>query len=476
MRLFIGREREREEFRPFLKKKTASLIVCQGRRRIGKSTFIREAASEADRFLSFEGLAPREHIGRREQLEAFTESLAAQTKAPKITLDSWPQAFKLLASLLPSSGSTVLLLDEISWMAIGAPDFAGHFKTAWDNLFSRHPQLIVVLCGSVSSWIQKNILNSTGFVGRCSWQFRLQPLPLPACNEFWKRKTVSAAEKLKVLAVTGGVPRYLEEIDPTQTAEQNIERLCFRRGGPLFNEFDQIFHDIFTRKVETYRTIVLALIDGPCSITEIGKAMRRGRGGSLSEALEDLESAGFLSQIVAFNPVTGKNRSRTLKYRIQDNYLRFYLKYIDPVADQVKKGLYRRVPLETLQAWDSIVGLQFENLVLGNLEIVLNRIGLAHVPVLNAGPYFQARTARKPGCQIDLLLRTKQSLYVFEVKFRRKIDSSVMTEVSRKVESLDGISGLSVRRGLIYEGELSPEIEKSDYFDYLVPFGQLLTG
>jgi hypothetical protein len=81
-----------------------------------------------------EGLAPREHIGRREQLEAFTESLAAQTKAPKITLDSWPQAFKLLASLLPSSGSTVLLLDEISWMAIGAPDFAGHLKTAWDNL------------------------------------------------------------------------------------------------------------------------------------------------------------------------------------------------------------------------------------------------------------------------------------------------------------------------------------------------------
>jgi hypothetical protein len=42
--------------------------------------------------------------------------------------------------------------------------------------------------------------------------------------------------------------------------------------------------------------------------------------------------------------------------------------------------------------------------------------------------------------------------------------------------SLDGISGLSVRRGLIYEGELSPEIEKSDYFDYLVPFGQLLAG
>jgi uncharacterized protein len=114
--------------------------------------------------------------------------------------------------------------------------------------------------------------------------------------------------------------------------------------------------------------------------------------------------------------------------------------------------------------------------VLGNLDLVLRRIGLTHVPVVNAGPYFQARTARKPGCQIDLLLRTKQSLYVFEVKFRRKIDSSVMAEVSRKIESLDGVAGQSIRRGLIYEGELSPKIEQSDYFDYLVPFGQLLTG
>ncbi|PWU14028.1 MAG: hypothetical protein C5B50_18040 [Verrucomicrobia bacterium] len=98
---------------------------------------------------------------------------------------------------------------------------------------------MLVLCGSVTSWIQDNILNQTGFVGRCSWQFRLPPLALPACNLFWRGKPVSAAEKLKILSVTGGVPRYLEEIDPAQTAEQNIRRLCFHAGGMLFREFDQ---------------------------------------------------------------------------------------------------------------------------------------------------------------------------------------------------------------------------------------------
>lgn len=168
------------------------------------------------------------------------------------------------------------------------------------------------------------------------------------------------------------------------------------------------------------------------------------------------------------------HRPRTLRYRICDNYLRFYLKYIEPVAEQVRKGLYRRTSLEAFHAWDSIVGLQFENLVLGNLAIILDRIGLSHVPVLNAGPYFQARTARRSRCQIDLLLRTKQSLYVFEVKFRSKIDSSVITEVRKKVECLDGVAGLSIRRGLIYQGEVAPEIARSDYFDHLVPFEQLL--
>jgi len=93
---------------------------------------------------------------------------------------------------------------------------------------------------------------------------------------------------------------------------------------------------------------------------------------------------------------------------------------------------------------------------------------------MNAGPYFHARTARSSGCQIDLLLRTKQSLYVFEVKFRARIDSSVIAQVRKKIDCLDGVAGLSIRRGLIYMGELAPEIARSDYFDHLVPFERLL--
>ncbi len=146
-----------------------------------------------------------------------------------MTLDSWSAAFQLLASQLPAKGTVVILLDEISWMGIGEPDFAGYIKNAWDELFSRRARTLVVLCGSVSSWIEENILNNTAFVGRCSWQFHLRPLSLIESQQFWGRAAsrISSAEKLRFLAVTGGIPRYLEELNPKLTAEQNIARLCF---------------------------------------------------------------------------------------------------------------------------------------------------------------------------------------------------------------------------------------------------------
>ena len=474
MALFVGRESEREDFRNLFRKKVASLVVCEGRRRIGKSTFVRECAKEADHFLSFEGLAPRENIGRKEQLAVFAERLADQTKAPKVALESWPQAFQLLASLLSPTGWTVLLLDEISWMARGDPDFAGHLKIAWDNLFSRHERLVLVLCGSVTSWIQENILNQTGFAGRCSWEFNLPPLPLPVCNLFWRGKEISAAEKLKVLSVTGGVPRYLEEIDPSESSEQNIKRLCFNRGGLLFREFDQIFQDIFSGRADAYRKVVTTLAGGPKTVSEISAALGQERGGTLNDIAEDLAAAGFVSRESSFDPVTGRTLPRGVRYRLCDNYLRFYLRCVEPVRESVEKGLYKWTPLEMLPGWDAIMGLQFENLVLGSLPSLFGNIRPANVQILNAGSYFRRSVPSRKGCQIDLLIRTRLSLYVFEVKFRRQVDKTVISDVRRKVEALQVPRSLSVRTGLIYEGELTPEIQSSDYFDFLVPFRDLL--
>lgn len=314
-------------------------------------------------------------------------------------------------------------------MAIGDPDFPGHLKNAWDQHFSKNSRLILVLCGSVSSWIEENILNHTGFVGRVSWQFHLDPLPLQHCNAFWKKyetrtkREVPPFEKLRLLSITGGVPRYLEAINLSQSAEQNISRLCFRSGGLLFHESDQIFHDIFTRKAPTYRKIVRTLINGPRTLTQISEALDRESGGSLSKALDNLSGAGFINLDHSISPTTAKHLTRTFRYRLADNDLRFYLKYVEPHRDQIEKGIYTLSPIESLEAWDTIIGLQFENLVYNSRHELLALLGISQ-NTLNYGPYFQNATQRKKACQVDLLIRTQTAVYLIETKARKKIAAS----------------------------------------------------
>ena len=244
----------------------------------------------------------------------------------------------------------------------------------------------------------------------------------------------------------------------------------------LFHEFDRIFHDIFSRKAETYREIVRTLIARPRTLQQISEALGRVRGGTLGDALTDLEQAGFLRRDSAFDLQTGAVQPRETRFRIGDNYLRFYLKYVEPVRARVQKGLYQFTELDSLEAWDAMVGLQFENLVLNSLGAVLAATGLQRTAILNAGPYVQTKTQRRAGCQVDLLIRTRRSLYVFEMKFRKHIDASVVTEVHEKVARLAVPRGISVRTGLIYAGELAPGVEEPEAFDFLIPAAQLMKG
>lgn len=126
-------------------------------------------------------------------------------------------------------------------------DFPGYLKDAWDDDLKKHERLILVLCGSVSSWIQRNILDSTGFVGRISLELVLGELPVRDCLQFWRQSAdgVSSREVFDLLSVTGGVPMYLEEIDPTLTTNENLRRMAFTKGGTLFNDFTRIFNDVF---------------------------------------------------------------------------------------------------------------------------------------------------------------------------------------------------------------------------------------
>lgn len=94
--------------------------------------------------------------------------------------------------------------------------------------------------------------------------------------------------------------------------------------------------------------------------------------------------------------------------------------------------------------------------------------------MLSASPYFQKPTARKKGCQIDLMIVTKHSLYVVEIKRRLKIGMGVVEEVQQKVSGISPVAGKSIRTVLVYEGELTTGVGNEGYFDFIIPFGMLM--
>jgi hypothetical protein len=108
------------------------------------------------------------------------------------------------------------------------------------------------------------------------------------------------------------------------------------------------------------------------------------------------------------------------------------LKYVAPQEERIRKGLYQRVPLESLEAWDTLMGFQFETLVLDCLGLIIDRLGLRNRAILNAGPYAQRQTQRRQACQIDLLIRTRQAIYICEMKFRRQITAVRHRRSARK--------------------------------------------
>ncbi len=472
MTKFIGRTEELAKLREFTHLKKSSFLVIKGRRRIGKSRLIKEFGKDFSSCFIFSGLAPDEKTTSQHQLDEFSRQMALLFKSPLAKYDDWTNAFWSLSERV-KKGKILLVFDEISWMGSKDPTFLSKIKNFWDLHLSTNSHLIFIVCGSASSWIDKNILSSTGFVGRVSYTMTVDELPLSECAEFWP-SSISAYEKLKILSVTGGVPKYLEEINPKLSAEENIKRLCFMKGGLLVDEFNKIFSDVFLRNSEVYKKSLIVLSAGAKELKEIQQKIPQAMG-RLSEYLKELESGGFIARDYTWDVKDGID-SKLSRFRLKDNYVRFYFKYIQKNLTKINRDAFALKSLSSLPEWEVIMGLQFENLVIRNKTELHKHLNLNPQDIVSENPFFQRRTKIIPGCQIDYLIQTKfKSLYVCEIKFlQEKIGSTIIAEVQKKIDSIQYPKGFSVRPVLIHVNGVSQKVIEADYFSDIIDVSDFL--
>ncbi len=452
-------------------KNTSSLVVMMGRRRIGKSYLLKKYAESFSKVFLFDGLAPHEKQTNEMQLAHFAKQLSEQTGVPGFKFGDWTDALKALAKQV-SKGVTFVLLDEISWMGKHDPDFPGKLKSVWDSDFLKNPNLVFAVCGSVSSWIEKNILKSSDFLGRISFQMTLQELPLNVIHYFTGKHKVPKSELIRYACITGCVPKYLTEIRYGASFDEEIQRLCFTAEGFLFNEYEKIFRDIFERKTVSYKKVVNKLAEKKMSANEVAKELGQTLNSDISESLKILRSSGFLARDYNYN--ADGTKSKLSVYRLKDNYLRFYIKKIEPIKNKIEMGDDFANWLTIREQMPSIIGMQFQNLVLNHLSEIIKGLEIPFSIIKSASPYFQKKTTKNKGaCQIDLLIQCNNDVwYVCEIKFKKIIDSKVKTEVERKLSIISKPKSVKLRSALIYFGQATPEILAS--FDKALDVGSLV--
>lgn len=476
---FIGRSTELKRLLELKKKTTSSLIVIRGRRRIGKSRLAEEFGKTFDHFIEIQGLGPANSSNNQDQLNHFSNKLSEIFNSKKEVFEDWSEAFHSLANKV-KKGKYLILLDEISWMGRYDPLFSAKLKEAWDTSFKKNNNLNLILCGSVSFWIEEHIIKNQVFEGRVSLDLFLEELTLREINNFWSLKSnkFGLLEKMLILSVTGGVPKYLEEIIDSETAEQNIIRLCFQKGGFLFEEYDKIFKEIFQAKAKTLDKIVRLIVEKKLSPVEISKKLHQPIGSFFSNNLHILEISGFIFRDYTFKP--DGSISKISYFRLKDNYLRFYLKYIEPLKPKIERGGKTILSLKDLPNFDGIMGLQFENLVLANRSIILELLNINSSQVVTAAPYFQPKNSKtKAACQVDLLIHTTLDVfYLCEIKFQKIINISVIKEIEKKSKALKLPRRSALKKILIYEGSLDENHRTSieEYFFRIISFQEILEG
>jgi len=251
--------------------------------------------------------------------------------------------------------------------------------------------------------------------------------------------------------------------------------LCFRPEGLLYREFEQIFSDLFDRRGPAYRGLVAALAEGNRTLQEVCELSNVGKGGVISSYLQDLVLAGFLQRDFTWDLRT-RSPSKLSRFRLKDNYLRFYLKCILPHRARIQARRQAQTPLTALPGWESIMGLQFENLVLQNRAFIWERCGLSPSEIEMEGPYFQPPTKRRRGCQIDYLIQTRHgAVFACEVRFsRNRLSGEVEAEICEKVSRLSRPRHCSVMPVLVHANEVSDSVLHGDTFSRVINFADLL--
>lgn len=408
----IGRKTEAAELKRCEKSRKSELVIVFGRRRVGKTFLVEQTF--ADQF-AFRATGV-EKGSTKQQLQSFHQRLLAHGDTNRTTPKSWFEAFSRLEAVLSSEsvqrsphGKRVVFLDEFPWFATPRSDFLMAFGEFWNRCGTSTGDYLFIVCGSATSWIIQNILEDTGSLyDRVTCQIHLDPFALAETERFmqdrefgWSRKQIAECQM-----VFGGLPYFLDLLDPDTSLSQNIDRLCLAPHAMLRGESKKLL-EATLKSSPVYGQILDLLAPHKYGLPKEECFEKLGvPKGTFSRAVSDLAKCGYIREYKLWH-----RHRNPLYLQLVDPFLLFHYRFIEDGPAQASWQDFRAEE-GSFANWR---GNAFEVLCLQHVEQIKHALGISGVKT-NAFPWLSERKAG--GAQIDLVIERADGITnLCEMKF-----------------------------------------------------------
>ena len=354
--------------------------------------------------------------GMKAQMHAFTDAMdiygCTLAETPKDWYDAFQQLRRFLSVRVKEVKECVVFIDELPCFDTKQSGFVNALGYFWNSWASLQPNITLIICGSATSWMKGNVIDSHGGLhDRITHEIHLREFTLGEVEEYlhsegflWDRQLI-----LQAYMVMGGIPYYLSLLQKDESLAQNIDRLFFRQGGEMKREFHRLYHTLFSSP-DPYIAIVESLFKKKSGLTrdEIAQALCKESNGRLSKMLQDLVDC----DLVRFYHVKRKKvSSRNGLYQLLDFYTLFYLQFVK--AGSTDEHYWSKsVVAPTVNNWR---GLAFERICLAHIPQIKRALGIEAIQT----EYYSWRSvSQEEKAQIDLVIeRADGMVNICEAKY-----------------------------------------------------------
>jgi AAA+ ATPase superfamily predicted ATPase len=361
---FVGRQRELAQLNGLLDRvrtggrtgRPGRAVLIRGRRRVGKSRLVEEFAQRAALphvFFTATGAS------RGEELASFSAEVAASDLpeaarfAEFATPQTWDAALTLLTGILPMDQPSMLVFDEMPYLARDDPGFEGTLQKFFDRTLSRLPVLLVLIGSDLA------MMEALNTYGRPFYQ-RGTEMVVPPLNPAEVAGMLDAppADAFDAFLVAGGLPLILDEWPQGAALWEYLESAVSRPTSALIVSGERALAAEFPAEAQA-RTVLTAIGQGERTFSLIGRAAGGLNPGALGRSLDILTS----KRLVEAHLPLSTQPSKETRYYVADPHLRFWLSFIGPNMPAIERGRGDQVLAEIKRKWSSWRGRAIEPVI-----------------------------------------------------------------------------------------------------------------